>query len=299
MNFSLFSRLSVLAFTIFFINTPISFAANPPQIQDPSIQKKLAELEAASGGRLGVYAINTENDARIQFRSDERFPFASTGKVMVVAAILKESEKNPEILQKQITYSQEDVDKSEYAPITQQYVSSGMRVHELCKAAIEYSDNLATNLLVKTLGGPEAVTAYARSIHDNTFRLDWWEPNLTAPPGDPHDTTTPKSMAESLKRLVLDDSLGLPQREQLKTWLINTTTGNTKIRAGVPKGWVVGNKTGNGIYGTTNDIAIVWPSKGGPVVLVVYVTQKEKDAVKRDDIIPLVTRIALNVGGTH
>ena len=251
-------------------------------------------LEASSGGRLGVSAINTANNARIQYRAEERFPFASTSKVIIVSAVLKQSEKNPDILKKQITYTQKDVDSSGYAPITQQYVNNGLTVQELCKASIEYSDNASTNLLIKILGGPEAVTAYARTIDDQAFRLDRWEPNLTAPPGDVQDTTTPNAMVDSLKKLTLGDSLASPQREQLQTWLKNNTTGDIKIRAAVPKNWIVGDKTGNGIYGTTNDIAVIWPRGCPPIVMVIYLTQKEKDVIKRDDIIAPAARIVLN-----
>ena len=251
-------------------------------------------LEASSAGRLGVSSINTANNARVQYRADEWFPFASTSKVMIVSAVLKQSETNPDILKKQITYTQKDVDSSGYAPITKQYVNAGLTVEELCKASIEYSDNASTNLLIKILGGPEAVTTYARTIHDQTFRLDRWEPNLTAPPGDAEDTTTPNAMVNSLKELTLGDSLASPQREQLQVWLKNNTTGDIKIRAGVPKNWIVGDKTGNGIYGTTNDIAVVWPPGCSPIVMVIYLTQKEKDAVKRDDIIAPAARMVLN-----
>ncbi|MBS0351357.1 MAG: serine hydrolase [Proteobacteria bacterium] len=108
------------------------------------------------------------------------------------------------------------------------------------------------------------------------------------------DTTTPNAMVNSLKKLTLGDSLAPFQRAQLQTWLKNNTTGDIKIRAGVPKNWIVGDKTGNGIYGTTNDIAVIWPPGCSPIVMAIYLTQKEQDAVKRDDIIAPAIRIMLN-----
>jgi len=290
MFFSSFTRC--LAYTITFIIICIPFVSNAQQLT--SIQTKLAKLEAASGGRLGVYAINTANNTPIKYRADELFPFCSTGKVMVVSAILKESEKSPAILHKKITYKQNDVDKSGFAPITKQHVNNGMTVAELCESALDYSDNTAMNLLLKIIGGPQAATSYARTIHDNKFRLDRWESDLnTAIPGDTRDTTTPAAMANSLQHLVLGSVLALPQREQLQTWMKNNTTGDTKIRAGVPKGWIVGDKTGNGEYGTTNDIGIIWPPKCSPIVIAIYLTQNKKDAVKREDVIASATRIVL------
>ncbi|MEO8401356.1 MAG: class A beta-lactamase [Gammaproteobacteria bacterium] len=287
--------LLVATSAIVFIIVSIPLIANAKQIDSTLIQIKLAKLEASSGGRLGVYAINTANNVRVQYRAEELFPFCSTSKIIVVSAILKKSETNPALLQKKITYDKKDIDKSEYAPITQQHIDSGMRIAELCKAAIEYSDNTAMNLLLKILGGPGAVTSYARSIHDNKFRMNRWEPELnSAIPGDTRDTTTPKAMTHSLQQVVLGDGLALSQQKQLQTWLKNNTTGAAKIRAGVPKNWIVGDKTGSGQYGTTNDIGIIWPPGCSPIVIAIYLTQNTKDAVNREDILASATHLVLS-----
>jgi beta-lactamase class A len=294
-NFYLFRRLSVLVLAILFISASLPIVANAQQIPTTaSIQKKFAELEATSDGRLGVSAINTANNARIQYRAEERFPLCSTSKVMVVAAILKQSEENESLLQKRITYRKKEVEKSGYTPITQQHLSNGMSVNELCQAAIEYSDNMAMNLLMKTLGGPVAVTTYARSIDDHTFQLDQWEPELNTAPNNNRDTTTPNAMAKSLKQLTLGDVLAPSQQEQLKTWLKNNTTGNARIRAGVPKGWIVGDKTGTGDYGTSNDIAIIWPPNCSPIILAIYFTQNKKGATLRENVIASTTHLVLD-----
>lgn len=208
---------------------------------------------------------------------------------------MKKSENNPTLLQKTIKYSQKDVDKSGYAPITKNYINNGMSVSKLCEAALDYSDNTAMNILINQLGGINSVNAYARSINDNTFRLDRQEPELnTAIPGDVRDTTTPKAMGNSLQHLVLKDALKLPEREKLISWLKNNTTGNSKIRAGVPKGWVVGDKTGSGDYGTRNDIGIIYPPKCSPLVVVVYTTQNKKNTISHDEVIESATNMLIN-----
>jgi beta-lactamase class A len=151
------------------------------------------------------------------------------------------------------------------------------------------------NLLLKQLGGPGAVNIYARSIGDGTFRLDRYEPELnTAIPGDLRDTSTPMAMRKSLHNLVLGNTLGLMQRKQLNTWLKNNTTGNATIRAGVPKGWIVGDKTGSGDYGTRNDIGVIWVPTCSPIVLAIYTTQNKKDAQTRNDVIASATSLLIN-----
>lgn len=256
---------------------------------DP-IHDRLAALERASGGRLGVAALSPETDVRVAYRADERFPFCSTFKVILASAILRRSATDSGLLARRIVYTQADM--VAYSPITEKHVGAGMTVSQLCAAALQHSDNTAANLLIGLLGGPAAVTAFARSIDDTRFRLDRLETALNeATPGDARDTTTPMAMARSLHRLALGDGLGQPARHQLTDWLRGNTTGASRIRAGMPGDWPVGDKTGTGDYGTTNDIAVIWPPKRPPFVLAVYFTQRDKQAPARSDVIAAVSRI--------
>ncbi|HEY6772631.1 MAG TPA: class A beta-lactamase, partial [Oxalicibacterium sp.] len=177
------------------------------------------------------------------------------------------------------------------APITGKLVGKGMTVSELCAATLQYSDNAAVNLLMKELGGTAAVTAFARTVGDEIFRLDRWEPELnSAVPGDLRDTTTPAAMVQTLQKLMLGNALGSLQQEQLVFWMKKNRTGDARIRAGVPTDWIVADKTGTGSYGTTNDIGVLWPPGRAPIVVVLYFTQHEQAAKPRDDVIADATR---------
>ncbi|WP_434524881.1 class A beta-lactamase [Photorhabdus asymbiotica] len=257
-----------------------------------SLYKQLAELENSTKGRLGVTLINTANGQEINYRGDERFPFCSTFKLIVVAAVLHKSMSQSELLAKHINYSETDL--LSYAPIARKHLNQGMSVTQLCAATLQYSDNTAANLLIKELGGIEAVNHFTQSLGDHTFRLDRWEPDLnSAIPDDHRDTTTPAAMAASVKKIVFGEVLAELQRDLLIDWLKGNTTGDASIRAGVPTGWVVGDKTGGGDYGTTNDVAILWPPKGAPVILAVYFTQPQKDAESRRDVLASATRLVM------
>ena len=197
-------------------------------------------------------------------------------------------------LQQKMTYTKQDL--VDWSPITEKHLADGMRISELCAAAIMFSDNTAINLLMKKLGGLSAVTAFAHSIGDHTFKLDSWEPTLNSNPNDLRDTSTPEAMGNSLQQLVLGNTLASPEREQLLVWLKANTTGDSRIRAGVPKGWTVGDKTGTGdSYGFTNDIAIIWPPKALPIIMAIYfTTQDENDTKHHDDVIASVSRILIS-----
>ena len=144
------------------------------------------------------------------------------------------------------------------------------------------------------MGGPKAITAFARSIGDAEFSLNRWEPDLNlATPGDLRDTTTPEAMAKSLRQLTLGNVLGASQRTQLQDWLKASVTGRERIRAAVPTSWTVGDKTGTGPYGTTNDIAVIWPANCQPIVMAIYYTQDHKNAHSQNQVVASAAQIAL------
>lgn len=276
--------------------SPLYRLSAAPNTSHSCVQEQLAELEVSSGGHLGIAAINTANNQRIDYRANERFPFCSTFKVMVVAAILKQSMTDPYLLEQKINYTQKEVDESGYAPITKNHLAAGMRISELSLAALCYSDNNAVNLLVKNLGGLRKVNAFAFSIGDAEFRLDRLEPELNSGiPEDNRDTTTPGAMATSLYNLTLGNVLEPAKCKKLLTWMTHNTTGDTRICAGVPQGWIVADKTGSGDYGITNDIGVLWPPNSAPIVVAIYFrTSNKQDAMHHDEIIAAATRIVVD-----
>ncbi|WP_140918502.1 class A beta-lactamase [Limnobaculum xujianqingii] len=282
------SMLAVAAFVPFItFSTPLLAATTN---QTSMIQQNLADLEKSTGGRLGVVLINTADNSQIIYRGDERFPMCSTSKMMVVAGVLKQSESQKGLLDQQVDIKKKDL--VSHSPIAEKRLNNKMSLAELSAATLKYSDNAAMNKLIEQLGGPQKATAFARSIGDQSFRLDRTEPTLnTAIPGDKRDTTTPLAMAVSLQKLTLGEALAAPQRAQLVEWLKGNTTGAASIRAGLPAEWVVGDKTGSGSYGTTNDIAVIWPKDKAPLILVTYFTQNEKNAKSRREVLASAAKI--------
>lgn len=251
---------------------------------DTTAHASLRALEQGFPGRLGLHAIDTGSGRSLAYRAGERFPLCSTFKAVLAAAILAESSHDPGLLARRIRYGRQDL--VSYSPVTELHVDDGMTVEQLCAAAVQHSDNTAGNLLLRLVGGPAGLTAYLRSTGDKDFRLDRWETALnSALPGDLRDTTTPAAMSLTLKHLVLDQGLPAAQRARLQDWLLGNTTGGARIRAGVPAGWRVGDKTGTGDYGTTNDVGVLWPPGRGPVTLAIYLTGASPDAKPRNDIV--------------
>jgi len=234
---------------------------------------ELSQIESNSGGRLGVAILDTGTQRHAERRATELFPMCSTFKLLAAAAVLKRADNREDQLQRRIKFQSSDL--VVYSPVTKEHVGGdGMTLAELCAAALTYSDNTAGNLLLASLGGPQGLTAYARSIGDPITRLDRIEPYLgEAAPGDPRDTTTPAAMLQNLHGLLLGNVLSTGSRDQLTAWLLGNRTGDTRLRAGLPAGWRCGDKTGTGERGSTNDIGVIWPPQGAPVLVTVYLTE--------------------------
>jgi beta-lactamase class A len=234
--------------------------------------KRLAEIEAREGGRLGVFVRDTGGGATIEHRADERFPMCSTFKLLTAAAALKRVDDGAERLDRTIAYGPSDL--LEYAPIAKGHVAEGgMTVADLCAAAIDWSDNTAGNLVLQSIGGPAGFTAFARSLGDELTRLDRNEPTLNESlPGDPRDTTSPRAMAATMQKVLVGDALSNRSRSQLQTWLIGDKVGDKRLRAGLPTSWRIGEKTGTGDRGSTNAVAIIWPPGRAPIIATVYYT---------------------------
>lgn len=237
------------------------------------LTRALAHAETALGARLGAMIIDTQTGRRWARRADERFPMCSTFKALASGALLKRVDAGSESLDRRIRFEAGEV--VDYSPVTKARAGGdGMTLAELCEAALTKSDNTAGNMILRAIGGPPAVGAFARTLGDEVTRLDRWETELNqAEPGDPRDTTTPAAMASDLLALALGDALSEHSRAQFVAWVVANTTGGAKLRAGLPKDWRVGDKTGGGDHGAMADIAVLWPPNRKPLVVAIYMTE--------------------------
>jgi beta-lactamase class A len=243
---------------------PVPSPTPKPASTPPVDTAPLVALEKKYKCRLGVYA--TVDGTTVAYRADERFAFCSTFKGVAVAALLA---RHPlSYLDKTVRIERDAVNS--ISPITQGHIGTTLTIRELCDAAIRYSDGTAANLLVRDLGGTAALTSYLRNLGDQVSRMDQYEPQLNRNArDDPRDTTTPRAIATDYRRLVLADALPADKRALLTDWLKHITTGAQGIRAGVPRGWVVADKTGSGDYGRANDVGIAWPQSGSPMTIAI------------------------------
>ncbi len=253
-----------------FLWSGLAFLASPSLAQEAPIAA-ISDYEGSSGGHIGLYAENIRTGAKLSWRADERFVMCSTFKASLAACVLSRVDRGQDDLEKLISYGAADI-QDWYAPVARENLAKGsLSVREMCRAAVEQSDNTCASLLLSRIGGPPALTAFWREVGDQVTRLDDPEPFLNrTPPGDPRDTTTPAAMANTLRSLVLGGVLSAASRTTFTEWLVGCQTGDNRLRAGLPKNWVIGDKTGNNAKDAAGDIAVVWPKPNTPIVICVY-----------------------------
>lgn len=267
---------------------PASASASAPA--SASADRSFRELERRFHATIGLFVLDTGTGRTVTYRADRRFATCSTVKALAAAALLRRDTDAD--LDRTVTYTAADL--LDHAPVTSRHVAQGMPLRDVLAASLQYSDNTAENLVLRELGGPAGLQKAVREFGDTTTRVDRTEPTLNeATPGDLRDTSTARALGTDLRALLLGTALPAAPRALLTGWMLHNTTGGPYIRAAVPPGWKTADKTGSGGYGTRNDIGVVRPPTGAPLVVAVLTGRARPDAPSDDSLIADTVRTAL------
>ena len=249
----------------------------------------VASWEKRLDVRIGVVLCDRNSDWQIKIRADEPFPMSSTFKALLCGAILQRVDAGKEDLSRRISFGTKDIVR--YSPVTEKHLETGLTIAELCEATMTLSDNSAANLLLATMGGPEGLTRFLRSIGDKSTRLDRWETALNeAKPGDPRDTTTPATILRTLEKLLHGDILKPASAAQLRQWMIDDKVADALIRAHLPEGWTIGDKSGAGGHGSRAIIAFIEPDEDRSYLASIYVTDSTASFKRRNQVLADIGR---------
>jgi beta-lactamase class A len=237
------------------------------------LEAKLRIVEAAAGGELGVFALDTQTGLGLGHRQTERFGQCSSFKASLAAMVLQLDAEGTISADEHVRWTREQL--MSVSPFTTRRLEEGASLRELAESTQKFSDNAAANILLAKLGGPQALTAFWRSMGDEISRLDRTEPKLNQmPPGELRDTTTPQAMATTLARMLYGGGLADGARDRLKGWMHDTATGLRRVRAGLPEGWHAGDKTGTstwpGMRSLYVDIGFIEPPGRAPLTFATY-----------------------------
>ncbi len=274
-----------------------------PPDQSPAgrVVAQLRIIESLADGILGVEIYGTGTRMSVGLNSNRRFGHCSSFKLSLAAKVLAEDARGLIDADRRVTWTRGDLMFN--SPFTEQRLGEGATLRELAEATQKFSDNTAANVLLRELGGPAALTGFWRTIGDEVSRLDRYEPELNnVPVTEFRDTTTPAAMARTVARLLYGDVIPQEQRTMLKQWMVETTTGVRRVRAGLPPEWPAGDKTGTSIWPGMGslyvDIGFVEPPADegiprAPITFATYLRTREA----KDGIDPAAEDALAKVGG--
>ena len=263
-----------------------------------NVSSEIEPLEQSQGVRIGVWAADLVAGTSAAYRSNESFAMCSTFKPYAVAAALRLASSGTLDLDQAVPVAAEDVVVN--SPVVSTMIGGSITLLQACEAALTESDNTAGNIVLRAIGGPSAVTSFARSVGDHRSTLDRWEPELNeAAPGDPRDTTSPEALAAGYKTILVGDALDRTQRDRLTGWMRATRTSDKRFRAALPQGWTSADKTGAGAYGSTNDSGLILGPQGQQILLAVMTRSSDdrRDAAPFNDALADTVRLVLTAFG--
>lgn len=272
-----------------------AFAIQPARAT-PTLQQAIIRIEQTLHARIGVELLDITSGQLWAYKADDRFPVMSTYKVLACGAFLARVDAGTAQLDQHVNYSRSELVK--YSPVTDEHADQGMTAGALCKAAITMSDNTAGNLVLRLIGGPQGLTGFLRAHGDGVTRLDRWETALNeAAPGDPRDTTSPAAMVATMNKLLLGSVLSKKSRAQLYGWMVGDKVADALLRASLPKGWAIADKSGAGGHGSRGIIAEITPSRKGPYLVAIYMTGVDGDMAAQNGAIRDIGRALVSIIG--
>lgn len=284
-------RFKKIALAAILFLTPVSGAVVAETLTD-----KIMDIEDKIGGKISVLARDLSGDWLFSYQEGLRMPLSSTFKPLLCAAILSKVDQGQLDLSQKIHIAAKKL--VTYSPVTKKYQNQHMTIGQLCQATMTISDNSAANFLLETIGGPQEITAFVRQMGDHTTRLDRWETELNeATPDDIRDTTTADSILNILEKLIYGQRLSLISASQLRQWMIDDQVADGLVRASVPSGWVIGDKTGAGGNGSRSIVAFIETPKdqgNKHYLIAIYMTGNDKAFPERNAAIAEIGKILIS-----
>jgi beta-lactamase class A len=303
------------------------FAASPATAADTApLRSEIAHISQGIDGVVGVAAWRLDGRGpRVLVNADQQYPMASTFKLAIAGAVLAQIDSGRLKLDQLVPVDPNMMVESEGLAETFRHPGVSVSVENLLELMLTVSDNTATDTLEKLVGGPAVVTEWVRSQGITGLRVDRDTAGLIRdfyglPPGpsfpasleeglkanpkleeksddpdpsfdnDPRDTSTPAAMAELIERIYSGKALSPASTKLLREIQERNTTGKARIRARLPEGTVVAEKTGT-IGGSVNNVGVITlPGDAGKLIVAVFIKKSSKPIEDRERVIADISR---------
>jgi beta-lactamase class A len=263
------------------------------------LERQIAAIAADAQGRVSVACSLPDTALSCDLNPHAHPPMQSVFKLPLAIATLHLVEEGELSLDQAIRFRASDrILPHTYSPLQDKYPSAEVDVPlgELLRMAVSVSDDVAADVVLRTIGGPAVVDAYCKAgggfhLEDNEAGLfrdvtaqyrNWWEP---------------AAAVALLRRLDEQSPLTPAHTAALLGWMRDSPAGARRIKGGLPAGTLVQHKSGtsftdNGLTHATNDIGLITLPDGRRLAIAIFVTDSSADEATRESVIARIARAA-------
>lgn len=233
----------------------------------------------------GLVFVDLDNGDYVDFNGSKRYPTASIIKLPILLAFFQDVDAGKISLNETWTMTR-DVVVGGSGELQDRPVNSKYKALDIVSKMMIISDNTATNMVIKRMGGLQVLNQRFDSWGLSQTRLRNWLPDLGGT-----NTTTLKEMAQLL--VLLDRQQLLGDRSQRQALDIMTRVRNRSLlAAGLGKGATIAHKTGYIGY-MLGDAGIIQTAQGRRYLAAVIVESAPRDP-KAWDFVPAASRLVYN-----
>ena len=256
------------------------------------------QIASEAKGKVGVAALVLETGDTVSLNPRDHFPMQSVYKLPIGMAVMKQVDDGKIKLDQEVRVTTDNyVGKDSYNPVRDKYPDGGeLSVNELMEWMLLASDGSACDVLMKLVGGPDAVNAYLKELKITDIVVRNPEKQMAQDHSLQYrNWATPQAAVALLRALYEKRGFSEASQSLLLKLMSESNTGPKRLKGLLPAGTVVSHKTGsswteNGITAATNDIGIVTLPNGRHLAIAVFVSDSPADEVTREGVIAKVAR---------
>ena len=242
-------RFWAILLSLFAFAAQPAAAASSPSLT--SLEQKLQSMVGNGSSDIGIAALDLRTGETVSIRGDVPFPMASTVKVAVAALYLS-----------QVDHGRRSLDDT----------INGQSARSLMARMLIHSDNRATDILLKDLGGPRPLHDWLQQNGIEGLRVDRTIAQLLSAKRDlwdRRDSSTPQAMVELLRRIYRAEIIKPQSRNYLLDLMAQCQTGKNRMKALLPEGTPVEHKTGT-LNGLSDDVGFITLPDGRRIAVAVF-----------------------------
>lgn len=258
------------------------------------LSTEIARIAAQAHGRVGVACALSGKPLDCDLHAADAFPMQSVYKLPIAMTMLHAVEQGRFRLDQKVRFLPSDrIAPDQYSRLQAEHPQANLEVpiEDLLRLAVSQSDGVASDILVRVLGGPPTPDAYVRSLGIHGIHIMDTEKTLGRDVKlEDRDSAEPRALVALLRMLADDSPLSPDHTQLLLGWMTASHTGDRRVKALLPPGTVVADKTGTSgtgrpVTNATNDAALITLPNGRRLALVVMVADSAASSPQREKVI--------------